>query len=102
MLHTHPPHLLALSLALPPEKRLRLPLFEAARFYPLLGLVPDLPPGTADLALAVAKLAETHPALWLERHGLITHGKTLQETLVLAEELEQLAKVQLLALSTNV
>ncbi len=97
ILHTHPPYLSALSLALSPEKRLRVPLFESAVYREKLAWVPDLPPGTDDLAEAAALLAE-RPALWLERHGLCVHGADPAECLALTEELEHLAHVQLLML----
>ena len=99
VLHTHPPHLLALGLRLPPEQRLTMPLFEADTFREKLAFVPALPPGSAALAEAVAEAAKTHPAVWLEGHGLVTHGPDAATLAPLAEELEQLAKVQLLTLA---
>ena len=101
VLHTHPPHLLALGLRLPAQQRLTMPLFEADAFRAKLAFVPALPPGSAALAQAVAKAAQTHPAVWLEGHGLVTHGPDATTLAPLAEELEQLAKVQLMSLSTS-
>ncbi|WP_051257833.1 class II aldolase/adducin family protein [Desulfovibrio cuneatus] len=100
VLHTHPPHLLALGLRLPPEQRLTLPLFEADAFRAKLAFVPALPPGSAALAEAVAQASKTHPAVWLEGHGLVTHGPDATTLTPLAEELEQLAKVQLMTLNS--
>lgn len=99
VLHTHPPHLLALGLHLPPEQRLTMPLFEADAFRAKLAFVPALPPGSAALAEAVAQAAQTHPAVWLEGHGLVTHGPDAATLAPLAEELEQLAKIQLMRLN---
>ena len=96
ILHTHPPHLTALSLLRPPAQRLRRPLFESARYREKLAWVPDLPPGTADLAEAAAAHAD-HPALWLERHGLCVHGATPDDCLALTEELEHLARIDVAA-----
>jgi thiamine-monophosphate kinase len=96
ILHCHPPKLLALSLALPQKERLRLPLPEADRYRALLAWTPFFPPGSAVLAQAAAEAARTHPAIWLERHGLVVHGQDGPSVLALAEELEQLAEVQLL------
>lgn len=93
ILHTHPPRLLALSLLLPPEKRLDLPLPEAERYRALLAHTPFFPPGSDDLAAAVARAATTHNAIWMERHGLVVHGPDLTFALSLTEELEQLALV---------
>jgi L-fuculose-phosphate aldolase len=97
ILHTHPPHLLALDLTRPPAERLDLPLPEAAACRAQLAFTPPLPPGSRQLAEAVAEAARTHPAIWLERHGLVVHGPDLFQALALTEELEQLAKIRLLA-----
>ena len=99
VLHVHPPCLLALSLILEPEKRLVLPLPEAAAYRASLGYAPFYPPGSAELATATAKAAQSHAAVWMERHGLVVHAKDAPGALALAEELEQLAKVQLGLLS---
>lgn len=95
ILHTHPPRLLALSLALPREQRLLLPLPEAERYRAMMAWTPYFPPGSPELAEAVAEAARTHPAVWMERHGLVVHGKDAAFVLSLSEELEQLALVQL-------
>jgi len=95
IIHTHPPCLLALSLTVPPEKRLNLPLPEADTYRARLAWVPFFSPGSPELGAAVAEAAKTHSAIWMERHGLVTHGPTLDFCLSLTEELEQLAKVQL-------
>ncbi|MDL2315742.1 class II aldolase/adducin family protein [Desulfovibrio sp. OttesenSCG-928-A18] len=95
VLHTHPPHLLALSLRLAPEQRLSLPLPEADNYRRLLSCTPFYPPGSAELARAAGEAARRAPAIWLERHGLVVHGTDLRYALSLTEELEQLARVQL-------
>lgn len=99
VLHTHPPHLLALGLLLPPEKRLDLPLPEAAAYGARIAWVPFHPPGSRELAEAVAQAALTRPAIWMERHGLVAHGPDPAFVLALTEELEQLARVRLAVLS---
>lgn len=101
ILHVHPPCLLALSLILEPEKRLVLPLPEAAAYRASLGHAPFHPPGSAELAAATAKAAQNHAAVWMERHGLVVHTKDAPGALALAEELEQLAKVHLGLLSAS-
>jgi len=95
VLHIHPPCLLALSLAVPPEKRLGLPLPEADVYRARIAWTPFFPPGSPELGRAVADAAKMHPAVWMERHGLVVHGPDLDFCLSLAEELEQLAKVQM-------
>ncbi len=99
ILHCHPPHLLALSLRLPPENRLQLPLFEAETYRAQLGFTPSHAPGTAALAAVVAEKAVSFSAIWMEQHGLTVHAATIAKALGLAEELEQLARIQLLASS---
>ena len=98
IMHTHPPSLLSLSLALPPEERLVLPLPEADAYRSRLAWTPFFPPGSRDLARAVAEAAPKHAAIWMERHGLVVHGPDLAFCLSLTEELEQLAKVHLQSL----
>ena len=95
VLHLHPPCLLALSLIMEPEKRLVLPLPEAETYRACLGYAPFQAPGSVELAVVTAEAAKKHPAVWMERHGLVVHAKDAPSALSLAEELEQLAKVQL-------
>ncbi|UIB00494.1 class II aldolase/adducin family protein [Desulfovibrio desulfuricans] len=99
ILHTHPRRLLALSLRLAgrQEDFLRLPLFEAEVWRAKLGFAPALPPGTTELADAVALAASGKDAVWMAGHGLCCLGRTLAEALCLAEELEHLAALQILA-----
>jgi L-fuculose-phosphate aldolase len=97
--HAHPAHLLALSLRTPEEDFLRLPLFEAEKLRAGLAFVPALPPGTEALALATAGAASTSEihAVWMRSHGLTCLGDSLARALALAEDLEHLATVQILA-----
>ena len=97
--HAHPCRLLALSLRVEEKDFLRLPLFEAERLRAGLAFVPALPPGTEELARAAAHAASRPEirALWMWGHGLTCLGGSLTQALALAEELEHLAAVQLLA-----
>ena len=97
IVHVHPRHLLALSLRLKAEDMLRLPLFEAEVWRARLGFAPALPPGSAALAQAVGSAAAERPAVWMAGHGLCCAGEDLTAALALAEELEHLAAIQLLA-----
>lgn len=103
VLHTHPRHLLALSLTLCEEADfLRLPLFEADVWRAKLAFVPALPPGGQELAQACATAALSLPgtdagAVWLAGHGLCCFGPDVDTALCMSEELEHLAAVQLLA-----
>jgi L-fuculose-phosphate aldolase len=96
IVHSHPEHLLALSLA-SPNHLAELPLFEAKACRRALATVPGLSPGSRELALAAAEAAREHQAVFLHRHGLVCWGKDLTEALAWSEELESLAKIQLLA-----
>lgn len=102
VLHTHPPRLLALSLRLAAKEGenwrdafLSLPLFEARTWKQRLAFAPALPPGTPELARAVAQAAQTAPAVWMEGHGLCCHGENPVFCLDLSEHLEHLAGIQL-------
>lgn len=111
ILHTHPPYLQALNLALArgtgdsgetlAEKFLNLPLYEATVWRKRLYFSDDFPPGSKDLAHAAANSLPLGPefpcAIWLELHGLCALGKNLEDALCLTEELEHLAMTQLLA-----
>ncbi len=101
IVHTHPPHMLALSLLMPFEERLKLPMFEADAYRKNLAQAPDHEPGTLDLARAVAEEAKNFQAVWMEKHGLAAHGPDLTFALGLTEELEQLAKIQILAMQAG-
>ena len=109
VLHTHPPKLMALSLAVDERAFLQMPLYECDMWRPHLGFVPRLAPGTKDLGDAVGQAATalvartpgtaTNGALWLAGHGLCCFGKDLATTLDLSEEMEHLAEIQLLSLA---
>ena len=103
ILHTHPRHLLALSLHLADrmEDFLRLPLFEAEVWRAKLGFTTALPPGSEALAQAVASAAAEKNAVWMTGHGLCATGKSLAEALCITEELEHLAHIQLLQLTRS-
>jgi L-fuculose-phosphate aldolase len=96
VVHTHPPHLLALGLQ-GVRELIDVPLFEADLFREKLAPVPAIEPGTGELAERVAQAAAEHSAVFLQRHGLVCWGADPWEALALAEELESLARVRLLA-----
>ncbi|MBQ7585561.1 MAG: class II aldolase/adducin family protein [Desulfovibrionaceae bacterium] len=107
ILHCHPPKLLALDLKAKIDLILQLPLFESQRWSQILIQVSSLPPGSKELALAVEKEIQDKiklnleysnlGAIWLKNHGLFTFGSSLEDSLNLAEELEHLAEITLLA-----
>ena len=58
-----------------------------------LAVVPYFRPGSPDLGPAVETLARDHNCLLLRNHGLIAIGRTLDEAVDRAEELEETAKL---------
>ena len=61
-----------------------------------LPLVPYLPPGDAELAKAVSKLAGAHHAVLLANHGPVVAGTSLANAQYATEELEETAKLFLM------
>ena len=61
-----------------------------------LPLIPYLPPGDAELARAVGKLAGAHHAVLLANHGPVVAGSTLANAQYAIEELEETAKLFLM------
>lgn len=117
ILHSHPPYLQALELALTEERALAgdlwkekfldLKLHEAAVWRARLVFSIEYPPGSEELARSALealkkKLAENSGALlpfavWLPKHGLCAVGERLEDCLCLTEELEHLALTQLMS-----
>ena len=62
-----------------------------------LPLVPSHRPGDLALAEAVGALAATHRAMLLANHGPVVAGRSLDDAVDSAEELEQTARLFLLA-----
>jgi len=92
IVHTHPPHLLALSLR-GEGPLLDLPLFEARVFADKLTRVPAHRPGTAELAQAVGLASRDFEAVFMDNHGLVCRGDSMIQALGLSEELESLAGI---------
>lgn len=61
-----------------------------------LPLIPYFRPGDRALAAAVGALAATHRAVLLANHGPVVSGRSLDDAVDAAEELEQTAKLALL------
>ncbi len=101
VVHCHPRHLLALEMKLARMHQegafLQIPIFEADLLRSRMGFVADFAPGTQALAEAVGQCGARYDAIWMARHGLSCVGSSGIEALALAEELDHLASVQLLA-----
>ena len=61
-----------------------------------LALIPYYRPGDRALAEAVREKAKKHHAVLLANHGPVVAGKSLEDAVVNAEELEETAKLYLL------
>ncbi|MGQ9495799.1 MAG: class II aldolase/adducin family protein [Thermoanaerobaculaceae bacterium] len=87
VVHAHPPWVLALlSMTKAPDTT---QLWETAGVS--LRLLPDLAPGTVELARHAAEAAFRANTLLLPRHGLVAVGKSRQEAMALLETLEFLS-----------
>jgi len=97
ILHTHPTHLLALSVAVGPEEMLSMPLFESRMWKEKLVFADACAPGSDMLAKSVGEAAAGGQAVFMKEHGLCVYGKTSGEVLAVSEEMDHLASMQLLA-----
>jgi L-fuculose-phosphate aldolase len=95
VLHAHPPHATALTIAGLPYP---------ADFMPevrvMLGDVPVAPyarPGTPAVAESIRELIRTHDNILLSHHGSISVGRSLEETLMALERMEAAAYTYYLA-----
>ena len=61
-----------------------------------LPLVPYFPPGDLALARALREKAKHHHAMLLANHGPVVAGKSLENAVYAAEELEETARLYLM------
>lgn len=94
VVHTHSPAATALALA--GEDLLPLTT-EAEMLLGRVPLVPYAPPGSPELAEAVAPHVRGNAAVLLERHGVVAWGSSLREAFHRAELVEETARVLFLA-----
>jgi len=95
--HTHPPHVIALSL-------LGIELKPIGSEAPItlgnsIPLVPYEIPTSPRLAQAVVPSAREHNVLVLENHGLVTLGRSNREAYLRAELAEEIAHIMAIAYS---
>jgi len=94
VVHAHPPHCVALSIAGQPLQPAL--LTEGVGF---LGAVPTAlygTPGTTEMSKAISDLIQDHDAVVLPYHGSLTVGRDVWEAYARLEVLEKLAQVQCL------
>ncbi len=95
IVHTHAPYALALSLSNRTFESSR--LAETELILGEVAEVPYAPPGTFELARAVAACIDRGPVQILARHGAVSRGKTLMEAFQLMECLEHNARILVMA-----
>ena len=98
VVHLHSTHSVAVSILEDTDAADALPPLTA--YYAMrvgtLPMLPYYPPGNASLAEAVGRAATRHHALLLANHGPVVAGKSLEDAVYNAEELEETAKLFLL------
>jgi len=97
--HLHGPHIIAASTMFEPGPNTLPALTPGFVYYAYpLPMLPFMVPGTGDLAKAVTqKLSgKRASAILLKNHGLITVGKSFEEALNIAEEIDEAARVYVL------
>lgn len=98
LVHLHSTYSVALSCLADLDHAQPLPIitpYYLMRVAPL-GIVPYLRPGSAELGAAVEEAAARHDCLLLLNHGLICLGRSIDEAVDRAEELEETARLHFL------
>lgn len=91
VVHAHPPHAIALSIAGIPISDCLIP-----EVVVLLGVIPTTPyatPSSDENAFVIRRLIRCHDALVLYRHGTLTVGESLWQAFMRLETVEQSARI---------
>ena len=91
IVHLHSTYSVAISCLAHPDFPAITPYFQM-RVAPL-SVLPYFRPGSPELGEAVGEAAKEHNCMLLRNHGLICLGRTLDEAVDRAEELEETAKL---------
>lgn len=89
--HLHPPYSIIAATMLEMELPIITP--EAELYLRRIPIVPFRPAGTKELAEAVAEVICQSDAVLMEKHGIVTVGKSLREAFYKAELVEESAKL---------
>ncbi|WP_456367345.1 aldolase [Thermococcus sp.] len=89
--HLHPPYSIAVSLFLKKELPIITP--EAALYLGKIPIVPFKPAGTEELAEVTSRGLKNADAVIMEKHGIVTVGKSLREAFYKAELVEESARL---------
>ena len=100
IVHTHPPHVAALSML---DRPLSVAHMDATVFHEDCAWLRDWPgvPLANEEGRLISEALGSKRAILLAHHGLLTTGRTLEEAVYLAVLLEQAAQLQLLAQSVG-
>lgn len=89
--HLHPPYSIVASTILKDELPIITP--EAEIYLRKIPIAEFKPAGSEELAREVAKYTKKYDAVLMERHGIVTVGKSLREAFYKAELVEESAKL---------
>lgn len=65
-------------------------------------VVPYTPPGSSEIAPLISERARDHAAILLANHGTVVTGKTLEQAVFSAEELEETARLVFLTRNMSI
>lgn len=94
VIHAHPPHAIAWSIARPDLKEL--PAECMSEVILAVGCIPIAPfalPGTPEMASHIRDLLPEHRVMVLARHGALSWGESLPEAFVGMERIEAAAEI---------
>ncbi len=94
VIHAHPPHAIAWSIAKPELKEL--PAECMSEVLLAVGRIPIAPfamPGTSEMAARISDLLPEHRVMVLARHGALSWGESLPEAFVGMERIESAAEI---------
>ncbi|AEH25310.1 aldolase [Pyrococcus yayanosii] len=91
VVHLHPPYSIAVSILVKGELPLLTP--EAELYLGRVPVLPFRPAGSGELAEIVAGGLRRADAVLMERHGIVTVGKSLREAFYRAELVEESARL---------
>ena len=94
VIHAHPPHAIAWTLAYPECRNLPVNHFpNEVLDSPTVPIVPYAHPGSEKLAKSVQKYTRSTPGVLLERHGSVVWSDNLWSAYCITERIEHLSKI---------
>ncbi|AAL80232.1 fuculose phosphate aldolase [Pyrococcus furiosus DSM 3638] len=90
VVHLHPPYSIVLSIF---EREAPMITPEAELYLKKVPVLPFRPAGSVELAQQVSEAMKGYDAVVLERHGVVTVGRSLREAFYKAELVEEVARL---------